>query len=465
MAEQQQNVVDYNQLQVIIQQLVRNEMQPAMQQAENRAKQALDQTTASTSTNFSKLKAKLDKQRLNDNITFTKAGHTDQFKHNQQVLEVIDDTLEAMESADVQAMKDHLEKERFWEFDQSTESLSVAGRIQEFSNFWENELKASNFALGIVREGYKIPFESEPPPFFAKNNASSLKNREFVKDSIEKLLENGCIEKVTEPPYCINPLTVAERNSKLRLVLDLRHVNKHIQPNKFSYENIKQVSEMINKDDFLITFDLKSGYHHVPINLRFQTFLGFAWEFNSEMQFFVFKVLPFGLNIACLVFTKLMRQLVKRWRSKGIKCAMYLDDGIVGDNSYFSLIQTRDLMLNDMRSAGLTVNFEKSSLEPEKNKTWLGFIIDTENMNFEVPTPKIQKVLKLISEALNSEFLSARKISRIAGNLIAMAPAIGPIVYLFTKQIYKFVESSFSWDKKRLLSLNVLQELEFGTTI
>uniref|UniRef100_A0A7M5XKG3 Uncharacterized protein n=1 Tax=Clytia hemisphaerica TaxID=252671 RepID=A0A7M5XKG3_9CNID len=98
MAEQQQNVVDYNQLQVIIQQLVRNEMQPVMQQAENHAKQALDQTTASTSTNFSKLKAKLDRQRLNDNITFTKAGHTDQFKHNQQVLEVIDDTLEAMES-------------------------------------------------------------------------------------------------------------------------------------------------------------------------------------------------------------------------------------------------------------------------------------------------------------------------------------------------------------------------------
>ena len=105
--------------------------------------------------------------------------------------------------------------ERFWEFEQS-ESSSVAGKIQGYSTFWEKELKASKFALGIVREGYKIPFESEPPAFFAKNNTSSLKNQAFVRESIEKLLENGCIEKVTEPPYCINPLTVAERNSKLR---------------------------------------------------------------------------------------------------------------------------------------------------------------------------------------------------------------------------------------------------------
>ena len=312
-----------------------------------------------------------------------------------------------------------------------------------------------------MREGYKIPFESEPPPFYAKNNASSLKKGDFVKSSIEKLLEDGCVERVSEPPHCINPLTVAERNSKLRLVLDLRHVNKFIEPNKFKYENLKHVSELINEDDFLITFDLKSGYHHVPINSNFQTFLGFAWEFNNEMQFFVFKVLPFGLNIACFVFTKLMRQLVKKWRSMGIKCAMYIDDGIAGESSYSSLIRSRDAMLKDMHSAGLTVNFKKSSLDPEKQKTWLGFIIDTESMKFEVPMSKIQKVESFILEALNGEFLTAREASRIAGSLISMALSIGPLAYLFTKQIYKFVESSFSWDKKRLLTFDVIQELEF----
>ena len=140
---------------------------------------------------------------------------------------------------------------------------------------------------------------------------------------------------------------------------------------------------------------------------------------------------------------------------------MYLDDGIAGDNSYESLIQSRNMMLTDLDSAGLTVNFEKSSLEPERRKTWLGFIIDTIDMIFEVPTSKVERVLGLISEALNNDFLSAREISKIAGNLISMATAVGPLVYLLTKQMYKFVESSFSWDKRRLLNFDVRQELEF----
>eukprot|EP00111_Clytia_hemisphaerica_P013786 TCONS_00040574-protein len=457
--------VTYEQLRTLVNDVVEKDFGPQiMKSTKDTVKAASVQSAENHSTNLAKLKKKLERKRANDNIVLKKTGHQDQFAHNTAVLETIEDTLEFMEETDVDGMKEALNKDRFWEFEQSAESISVAGKIQKFSEFWEKDLKASNFALNIVHEGYKIPFESEPPKFFAKNNASSLKNRTFVTDSITQLLKDDCIKKVDEPPHCVNPLTVAEGNSKLRLVLDLRHVNRYIKPKKFKYENLKQVSELTNKNDFLITFDLKSGYHHVPINPDFQTFLGFAWDIDGKRQYFVFKVLPFGLNIACLVFTKLMRQLVKRWRSMGIKCAMYLDDGIIGNNSYNSLITMRDLVLNDLQSAGLTVNFTKSSLVPGRTKTWLGFEINTVDMNFEVPASKIQKLLKLISQALENEFLSAREVSRIAGNLISMAIAIGPLVYLLTKQMYKFIASSFSWDKRRLINFDVIQELQFWQT-
>ena len=41
-----------------------------------------------------------------------------------------------------------------------------------------------------------------------------------------------------------------------------------------------------------------------------------------------FVVLPFGLSSAPYVFTKMMRPLVRLWRSKGLKAVVYLDDGI-----------------------------------------------------------------------------------------------------------------------------------------
>lgn len=116
---------------------------------------------------------------------------------------------------------------RYWELEDKEQAL-VAGKIRYHSDFWESKLKAPPWIMEVVKHGYSIPFKSHPSPFFARNNKSSLNNKSFVADSINKLLINKCIKEVTNIPYCVNPLTVAERNSKLRLVLDLRHVNKHV---------------------------------------------------------------------------------------------------------------------------------------------------------------------------------------------------------------------------------------------
>ena len=37
-------------------------------------------------------------------------------------------------------------------------SVSVQGRLKECINFWEEKLEASEFVLGIIRSGYRLPF-------------------------------------------------------------------------------------------------------------------------------------------------------------------------------------------------------------------------------------------------------------------------------------------------------------------
>ena len=44
---------------------------------------------------------------------------------------------------------------------------------------------------------------------------------------------------------------------------------------------------------------------------------------------YVFTVLPFVLSTACYVFTKLMRPLVRLWGGAGIRCVVYIDDGLI----------------------------------------------------------------------------------------------------------------------------------------
>ena len=71
----------------------------------------------------------------------------------------------------------------------------------------------------------------------------------------------------------------------------------------------------------MFSFELKSGYHHVDIAGIHWKYVGFSWG----GKFYVFTVLPLGLSTACYIFTKLVRPLVRYWRSLGliIKIVVY----------------------------------------------------------------------------------------------------------------------------------------------
>ena len=107
---------------------------------------------------------------------------------------------------------------------------------------------------------------------------------------------------------------------KLRLVLNLKHLNQFLHKDKFKYENLRMALLMFQKDDLLFKFDLKSDYHHVDIYKPHQKYLGFAWETEEKINYFVFAVLPFGLLSACYAFTKLLRPLIRYWR--GLNCGL-----------------------------------------------------------------------------------------------------------------------------------------------
>ena len=86
----------------------------------------------------------------------------------------------------------------------------MKGRIKESLSFWRNTLQASDFVLSIFENGYRLPFSNYPSRCFLRNNLSALKHKQFVADAISELLSHNCIIEHEFPPYCINPLTVAE---------------------------------------------------------------------------------------------------------------------------------------------------------------------------------------------------------------------------------------------------------------
>ena len=214
----------------------------------------------------------------------------------------------------------------------------------------------------MIRRGYRLPFAEYLTQCFFKNNRSALQHPEFVAEAISELLCNGCIVEHEVPPVCVNPLTVAE-GKKLRLVIDLRHVNNYLVKPKFKYEDLRSLSQVLDEGHWFFTWDLKSGYHHVDICLDHQKYLGFAWLF-SGVRYFSFTVLPFSLSSAFFCFTKLMHPLVKHWRSMGNNSFIYLDDGFESRQDKWSATAASIIQRKELSSCGLLCNEEKSHWTP-----------------------------------------------------------------------------------------------------
>ncbi len=137
----------------------------------------------------------------------------------------------------------------------------------------------------------------------------------------------------------------------------------------FKYEDMRSAMEYFEKDGYMCTFDLKSGYHHVDVCESSQMYLGFEWE----QAYYVFTVLPFGLASACYVFTKLLRPIVRHFRALGHKLVIYVDNGILVGANYQEAKQLCDSVVDTLNRAGFVLNLPKSCLEPKTGCVVVGF--------------------------------------------------------------------------------------------
>ena len=150
-------------------------------------------------------------------------------------------------------------------YDSVIPQVSVKGKLSKSIAFWHS-IGVPDFILSVIRDGYKIPFISTPPPHHCKNNSSALEERGFVTEAISELLRDNRVEEIFSPPDIVNPLSVSvQANGKKRLILDLRHINLHIFKEKFKCEGLHTIKSALSKNYFVFLFDLKAGYHHVDI--------------------------------------------------------------------------------------------------------------------------------------------------------------------------------------------------------
>ena len=311
---------------------------------------------------------------------------------------------------------------------------TVKGRLHNCITFWREELCAPPWVLDMLKQGYVLPFTSVPTPYFRPNQHSAHAEAEFVDNAVAELVAGGYVKK----PIVCSPLSVVANGvGKKRLVVNLRHVNRYLMVQKFKYEDLRVAMLMFKPGEWMFSFDLKSGYHHVDIYESHQTFLGFEWG----SQFYVFTVLPFGLSTAPYVFTKLLRPLVCLWRGKGCKAILYLDDGICAVEREREAVRVSTWVRDTLEKEGFVANEAKCTWTPTHKLQWLGFNIDLEQGELSVPETKLSMLKSLLRCAVTWQCISTRSLASIIGWIISMGLALGPVARFMTRSLYAMLES------------------------
>ena len=203
------------------------------------------------------------------------------------------------------------------------------------------------------------------PLFIQRQTTKAIENVDFANDAVMKLLKFGVIEEVSKSSLrCVNPLTVAQNTSKKCLCIDLlRCFHEQCDAQKFKIESTVQALASIDPDDYMFSFDLKLAYLQVPVNENFWPFLGFAIQIPTAAgvieRHFWYKMLPFGLNDAAKVITKLMRSPIKHWHAQGISVFLHIDDGFSFANSREAALRNSAAVRADLMALGLLISEEK----------------------------------------------------------------------------------------------------------
>ena len=130
-----------------------------------------------------------------------------------------------------------------------------------------------------------------------------------------------------------------------------------------------------------------------------------------------------------------MRPFNKRWRGKGIKSILYIDEGIGAKSSSEEANIAGVQIQDDLTNAVFFVNKAKSDLAPKQEGVWLGMKIDTRTLEFTVPVEKIQKLKIKIHKLLHKAQCTPKELFQVTGTLVSMHLAIGPLMRLFTRHL------------------------------
>jgi hypothetical protein len=343
---------------------------------------------------------------------------------------------------------------------QARDLLLRAGRSFNEKNPWRKSGRARDglrknlgfwYCIGSPRNvlswlayGLRLRPFAEPEHLEFDNHPSYRAHLDFVEEQLVKHTSRSRFAKVKRDKVKMcHPLHVDESvksngSVKLRICNDMRMLNGSLAHMRFRMETAeKAVPSVVSPSDWLASADMETAYYSVWMHKS-------AWPyqcFKHNGEYFQGRVLLFGESQAPWVFTKINKPSLAFFRVLLLRLTNFIDDWLTAADGKGPR-ETIDFVVWVLRLLGWTLNNGKCVLDPVKVILYLGMLIDSDNYEYRVPGPKLDRaraLLRLMLErALAGRHVDSADIRKLTGLTLSFVLAI-PAVRVWTRSLYSIL--------------------------
>ncbi len=158
----------------------------------------------------------------------------------------------------------------------------------------------------------KIRLKEDAQPYAVHTARVPLPPMPLVKKWLQRLKEEGIIEKVTRPAkWCAAMVLALKPNRKeVQCHVDLRKLNRGVKREKYVLPTKEEILPRLSGSKVFTSLDTACGFYQISLHKESCKLTSFVTPFGR----YAFRRLPFGITSAQEIFCKKWQKLYRGWK-------------------------------------------------------------------------------------------------------------------------------------------------------
>ena len=227
-----------------------------------------------------------------------------------------------------------------------------------------------------------------------------------VQEETKKLLSAGHIRDIQYPEWLANVVLVKKANGKWRMCVDFTNLNKTCPKDSYPLPSIDALMDSASGCKMLSFLYAFSGYNQIKMHPRDEC----KTAFMTEMSYYCYKVMSFGLKNAGTTYQRLMDKVLAPMLGRNVQA--YVDDMVVTSQERGQHTTDLEELFATIAKYCLKLNPEKCVFGVEAGK-YLGLLLTERGI--EANPEKFVAILTMRSPA------SVNEVQQLSGRMAALS--------------------------------------------